>query len=348
MGLARQTGEEKMKNLWIIGVIVILYALFGTACGDDDGTSNGPDEDSGVDSGSECEEYPASYDRVCPHEIGECMVMEDCPITGYCEIYSVVPWDTDAQCMDPPPADTTRFTGVVRDFETNDVLPEVTVRFADGATVLGFPDEAYDKWFKFEVTSDVVDGTFEWDQEWIVKETDLGVVSLIQEEGYFYTGTGFVEPTADLKAPTGALNHHAMAISETLVVTLKELAAADPAVSKYEPNVFGKVQYADLMDGAGKSLPVQGATIKNEPGSQMQIFYVNENMDGLTACATASHGMFIVADIGTKAKLRTYRGDTPIDYYDHTMGNTPQALVFAVIVSVYSADDPEAPAINCN
>jgi hypothetical protein len=274
------------------------------------------------------------------------MVMEDCPDTGYCEVYSSAPWDTDAQCIDSPPADTLNVVGIVRDFETNEVLPGVIARFADGATVLLDADGAYDSFSKFEVTSDA-DGKFNHAEEWIVKDTDMGLVSLIKEEGYFFTGTGFVEP-ADLKAPTGTLNHHAMVISESMVATLKGLAAADPAASKYNPNIFGKVQYADLVDGTGMPVPVQGATIENVTGSGMKIFYVNENMDGLTACATASHGMFVLASPAIKDKVRTLRGDIPIGYYDSTMGDTPQALVYAVMVPVYSADDPESPAINCN
>jgi hypothetical protein len=331
-----------MKNIWILGVLVMLGGAFATACGDDssDDSDNGPGEDAG------CEEVTISYDRVCPHEVGECMAMDDCA-SGYCEVYSVAPWDTDAVCMDPPPAGTTRFTGVVRDFETNEALTGVVAKFFDGATVIILGAAAYDGVNKFEVTSDV-DGRFENDYPWDVQPTDMGIVSIIKEDGYFMTATGFVEPTEEREAPTGVLNHHAMVISESMVATLQALAADDPVAAKYNPNIFGKVLYNDLLDGEGKPIPVQGATVQNVTGSGMQIFYVNENMDGLTACTTASHGMFIIADAATKDKVRTFRGDTPIAYYDSTMGATPPDLVYRVIVPVYSADDPEAPAINCN
>ncbi len=331
-----------MKNLWILGVLVMLGGAFATACGDDssDGSDNGPGEDAG------CEEVTISYDQVCPHEVGECMTMEDCA-SGYCEIYSSMPWDTDAECMDPPPKDTTRFTGIVRDFESNEALPDVPVKFADGATVLISPEGAYESFPKFEDVSGA-DGRFATDQEWIVKDTDMGIVALIKKEGYFFSATGFVEPTGDRKAPTGSLNHHAMVIPETLAAKLKELIAADPQASKYNPNIFGKVLYADLLDEEGRPVPVQGATIRNVTGSNMEIFYVNENMDGLTACTTASHGMFVLARPAIKDKVETLRGTTPIGYYENTMGDTPQDLVYIVIVPVYSEDDPESPAINCD
>jgi hypothetical protein len=139
-----------------------------------------------------------------------------------------------------------------------------------------------------------------------------------------------------------------MVIPESLVATLKAIIAADPQASKYNPNIFGKVLYADLLDEEGRPVPVQGATVKNVTGSNMEVFYVNENMDGLTACTTASHGMFVLARPAIKDKVQTLRGTTPIGYYENTMGDTPEELVYIVIVPVYSADDPEAPAINCN
>jgi hypothetical protein len=347
MGLARNTGERKMKNLWIIGAMVMLCGVFAIACGDDDETSNGPDGDGGTDAGGECVEYSANYGQVCAHEIGECMIMEDCS-TGYCEVYTVAPWSTDAKCMAAPAVNTMNVVGTVRDFETNAVLSDVTASFADGATVLLNPEKAYEDplYYKFRIVSDA-NGEFNTSQVWEVQEGDMGVVSLIKKDGYFFTGTGFVE-SEDLQTPTGTLNHHAIVIPEDLVATLKALADADPAAAKYKPNVFGKVLYADLLDGSGKPLPVQGATIKNTTGSGMEIFYVDEDMGGLTATSTASHGMFIVANIASKDKLRAYRCDQPIDYYDSTMGDTPQDLVYAVMVPVYSADDPDAPEINCN
>jgi hypothetical protein len=339
-----------MKNLWIIGVIVIFCSVFAVSCGDDDGTSNGPvadaGDDAGDDAGSECKEYPAGDGQVCAHEVGECMTMDDCG-SGYCEVHSVVPWSTDAQCMAPPPAGTTRLTGIVRDFETNEALSGVTAKFYDGASVIILKAAAYDSVPKFNVISGA-DGRFEYDYEWDVQSGDLGLVSLIREDGYFVTATGFVEPTEDREAPTGSLNHHTMAISECMVETLMGLAAADPVAGKFNPTNFGKVLYNDLIDGEGKPVPVQGATVKGLTGSDLQVYYVNEDMDGLNASATASHGIFIISTSAAKDKVATYRGDTEIGYYESTMGNPPSDIAYIVIVPVYSADDPEAPAINCD
>jgi hypothetical protein len=314
----------------------------GTDSSTDGDTDTDSDCDTDIDAGFNCDGgVPVTYDQVCSHEIGDCLVMEDCA-SGYCEIYSVAPWDTDAECMDPPPADTINIVGSVRDFESNEALPGVTVSVADGATVLLAPDAAYESMYRIQVVSDS-NGKFNQPHEWIISPMDMGLVSLIKEDGYFFTGTGFVEPTAARITPTGLLNHNAMVISESLVTTLKALIAEDANASKYTSNIFGKVLYADLLDGTGNALPVQGATIKNTTGSNMKIYYVNKDMDGLTASATASHGMFIVADPALKDKLRAYRCNTPIDYYESTLEAVPQELVYAIMVPVYSTDDPKAP-----
>ncbi len=325
----------------------ITFVFGAVGCGDDDDDSGTGDSDTDTDTDSDSDsdsdsdtdgdtDGDADGDADADGGTGaiECLMMEDCE-TDFCESFQNAPSDPDAHCADPPPAGTINLIGNVRDFETDEYLTNTEVHIAGAAQASTNPTAAYNN--PLVTTTTNGDGFFEErEYKWNMSTAVLGIIAMVQADGYMFSSSGLVEPQGS-SYPFGVLNRDVIVVSQATRDKWKALMEQNAALANIEPKCMGRIWYAE--DG----VPVEGIQLRsNSATSQAKVYYLNEAEDGFTEDVTSSNGLFLIVNPGLVEGFEAYRGDTMISPYTAKTGSA-NGVIFSVVMPVYRGDDPGAP-----
>lgn len=213
-----------MKNAWImVWLLSLALGLLASACdGDDDPSTDGGTGDTDTDTDTDGDiDWSTVEDCETPDagvvSVGECTENADCNPDGkhanYCHAFTSIPPDPEAECK-PGVENKIQIIGNVRDFDTQEVMPNIKIKIASAAATLQGVDDAVTL---ASIQADD-DGRFSYEGGDEVSLVPIGIVAHIRDlEGYYLTVTGLVEPEiGGVRYPPATRNHDVWAVSTVL------------------------------------------------------------------------------------------------------------------------------------
>ena len=259
----------------------------GDATGDGDGDQTG---DGDGDMGGACDSTHTPGDGAADGEA--CATNLDCA-SMVCEVFQDAP-PGDGVCA-PITADCeTRIMGTVLDFVNREPVPLAELRVAqaiqaslDPVNAAGLAVGTADDKGAIDTLSD---GQI---------ESPLGIVGLVEAEGYTLTATGLASPVdGNLYGPANTI-HDIWAVPTSSLDEWSGFLQLDPDFTNFLPlgeagGVVGFVRDPATGD------PVAGAVVvpTDADGSSAKIRFLNEAGDGFDGAETGSSGVFVIVDPG--------------------------------------------------
>jgi len=329
----------KKVRLPIILAILAVWTL-AISCDEDDPSSPVNDPDSGTDSEEDTGPPPdvkCDNQDAVPVETA-CKNNDDCneedSHANYCHSFWTSPPDPDAVCK-PGVDNKIQITGNLRDFETEEVIANTTLKLASAGETLH--DVNASKTLA-SVTTDEK-GLFSYEGGSDVNHAELGLVAHMPAvDGYYLTVTGLVQPEiGGVLYPPGIRNHDVWGISTsfrdkiTLAMKNSGLEALTPFGEK--GGVIGKIRDADT--GKVPEIPIRLKSRLKEY-SEAVVFYLTEDgtkfEEGYSTCS----GIFLILQASTSEKFDAYRGSEIVSNHEATVGT---AFGAAYATSIQVDDD---------
>lgn len=332
-----------MKTAWLFKALLSLAMwTLTTSCTEDDANENENDSDFDTESDLEEDTGPppdvkCDISEAVPVET-ECKNNDDCNAedshANYCQTFWTSPPDANATCK-PGVDGKLQITGNLRDFETEEIIPNVELKLASAGETL--QDVNATKTLATVTTNE--NGLFEYEGGDEVTHAALGLVAhLLDVEGYYLTVTGLVQPEiGGYIYPPGLRNHDVWAISDTFRDKITEVMK-NSGLQSLTPfgekgGVIGKIRDADT--GKIPEIPV---TLKSRMSdvSKAKVFYLSEDgtkfEEGYSTCS----GIFLILQATTSEKFDAYRGTDLVSNHEATVGT---AFGAAYTTSIQVDDD---------
>jgi hypothetical protein len=299
-----------MKDtLWLLIALCAAPLSLAAGCGGDDDAAGDAGTDAGVDT-----------DAVANGEW--CDQNEDC-ISGFCETYVSVPASPDGACADGVATGQIRIMGNVRDYRTGAFLEGRQVKVTAAMDALLNPTGAA----PLITATTGADGLFDVTLA-MTSPPGVGLVGIVPDDDtYFLTITGLVEPELEGAYPPGIRNHDVRIVSKDVVDEWSGYLEAFPELDANLPlgttgAVLGSVLY--VGDGSG----VAGAALVSNLGetSMAEIFYLDEDELGFNQDATGSSGLFVLFGPSIGEKFDAVIGGEVVSRLAATMGQTANAI----------------------
>ena len=307
---------KQLVYLLCFSGVVILTAI---GCKEDDGNSSGDNQNENC--------VPVFPTGTLPNG-ATCREIDDCA-SGLCAVYSHTPTDVDATCVAAPPPGDIHVFGNVRDFMSNELMPNVTIKLGGALDIsmnpTGFPVVA-------TLTSDasgIVDGVLSGDET----DVSLGIIAVIEADGYYPTSTGLVKPEAGCDMyPAGIRNPDLKVMKTTDLTRLSDtLLASYPALADHLPlgqkgGVVGIIRNVDTGE------TVSGLTLRStHDGSVAEIYYLNEAEDAFDMVASTASGIFVILKPGMAETFDAMQNDTIVSRRPATIGETAGILLTTTV-----------------
>lgn len=280
------------KHIFQISAVPLLFCLYGCAQGDSQ--SNTTDE------------TPQCTPQI-PH--GEaplgapCMEIYDCA-SGYCAISSHTPSSTDAICEAAPPFGDVHMLANVRDFMTDELMPHSIIKIGGALDIVqnptGFP--VTDTLTANEIG--IVDAVLTGDTVTL----PLGIIAVIEAEGYYPTSTGLIRPEAGCGVyPAGIRNPDLKMMKRSDLTQLDDLLlSSDASLSPFLP-LGDKGGVVGLIRDVHNGQFAEGIVIRSrQSDSKAKIFYMNENTDGFNTKQSGTSGIFVILQPGLAEEFNAY------------------------------------------
>lgn len=331
----------KTARLMIIWGSLAVWTLT-ISCDEDDATDTGTETDTGSDQDEDTGPPP---DVKCDIKgtvavTTECKNNDDCneedSHANYCHSFWTSPPDPDAMCK-PGVKDKLQITGNLRDFETEELIPNAELKLASAGETLH--DVLASRTLATVATDE--NGLFNYEGGSDVNHAELGLVAHLRDfDGYYLTVTGLVQPEiGGVIYPPGIRNHDVWAISTpfrdkiTEIMKASGLEALTPFGEK--GGVIGKIRDADT--GAVPQIPVALKSRIREV-SQARVFYLSEDgtkfEEGYSTCS----GIFLILQATTSEKFDAYRGSEVVSNHEATVG-TAFGAAYATSIQVDDDDN---------
>jgi hypothetical protein len=333
-----------MRKLWLtllVGCVALMCVPM--SCGDDDDSSadgdtdtdtdtdtdsdtdTDADTDSDTDADTDSDTDGDTDDTPLPN--GEtCRVNDDCQ-SGYCESWWTAPPDPDATCQDGLPVGEIRILGNVRDFETDELMPNVDIKVAGALPTLQDPVNAP---AVANMTADA-NGLFEHEAGEEATKEPVGIVAHVNETGYYLSLTGLVEPEIGGQIyPPGVRNHDVWAVPTSYMDKISDILTSN-GLEAYAPfgemgGVIGRVRDADT--GLPPTEPV---ILQSQlPTTQAIIRYLNDDETGFGE-ETGATGVYLIFNASLAEKFDAYRNGEIVSIHESTVGNGALAAYVTTI-----------------
>lgn len=297
-----------------------MFVLATAGCSEDNAA-----KDEGNDTAEEC--VPVFLTGTAING-ASCMQLEDC-VSGFCAVYSHTPTDANGTCQPAPPPGDIHVLGNVRDFMTDELMPNVTIKLGGAIDIsqnpTGYPVAE-------TLTSDangLVDAVLTGDATHLI----LGIIAVIEADGYYPTSTGLAKPSAGCGMyEAGIRNPDLKMMKITDMNRLSDLLLAGyPALADSLP-LGEKGGVVGLIRDVNSGEAVSGVEIRSaNSASVAQIYYLNGSRDAFTADLSSSSGVFVILNPGMAEEFSAYQNDTIVSRRPATIGETSGILLTTTV-----------------
>ncbi len=325
-----------MNKVWWTVISLVLACGLGI-CGcngddDDDDGDNGDTSTGGPDAndciperGTIIKDWPDSLSTHDGDTGAQCRIMEDCK-SNYCESFQDSPPDPDATCQDGPAFGSIRVTGNLRDFETREAIPGVSVDIIGGPGMASNPTGPA----LATITTDE-NGRFEYDggSELTRITIALGARVDLSDQGYILSATGLIRPEINnTDYPPGVRGHDIYAVPQSLVDSWNAMLQKDPCVSPSggpdsfflplgaKGGAFGRLQDADTGNPPAKPLVLRSQI----EDTTSLVRYLNEEGTAFVDTQSSSNGFFVILSNQDMELFDAYRDGKRLNKFSCRVG----------------------------
>lgn len=311
----------KNLNLTLLPMLgsLVLVVLLSVGCNDGDNTKNEND------TANEC--VPVFVTGNTP-DGGSCMQLDDCA-SGFCAVYSHTPTNSDGTCQPAPPHGDIHMLANIRDFITDEMMPNVTIKLGGAIDISQNPTG-------FPVANTLISDANGRVDTMLTGDTTrltLGIMAVVEADGYYPTLTGLAKPEAGCGFyEPGIRNPDIKMIKTDDLTRLSDaLLAGHPTLADNLP-LGEKGGVVGVIRNVNTGETVSGIKIRSaNSASVAQLYYLNDSRDAFTTDMSSSTGIFVILHPGMAEDFSAYQNDVIVSRRPATLGETAGVLLTTTV-----------------